>query len=544
MEGNCLIKFKLPTSMEVGDGTLSCVIEDGGVLETASKTIPILLQSLDVRVYPEGGDFINGHECGVYIEAFTPYGDPADLVGDIVNDSGKIVGNISTKHEGRGKSSFTPKKGEKYSLKITKPSGITKSIPFPLAKDVGVSLMTTQDVYDSNKIIVSVSAPKGNYVAHFLKRDINLDTQKISIENNEKILLTFNGSNLEGVLRVLITDSSGNPLAERLVFHKGPSTIDVKITSDYKSYSPGDKATIKVQTNLSDGKNVSAILGVTVTDESVLKSIEERKSAPRLKQMVFLESEVEHFEDSNIYLSDHPNAELAVDLLLGTQGWRRFAFMKLNEFIKLKGVMGERISAFHEGGDLKSLYDDKFARKKEENERREFKKKNVDRMMMPMRAMAMNAPMQKMELLEKEAPVKKQMMEKIAIVPKKLMEEKIVMAPKIQDIVVASKFGKPQMKIAMRKDVNMGMKMKKEKKMLDEDLFGLPQVAKNPSLTTRIFAFKKNPNRQAGERTKFVETLYWASDLKTNEEGETSFSFDLSDSVTSYRIMIGLLIKN
>jgi hypothetical protein len=70
-----------------------------------------------------------------------------------------------------------------------------------------------------------------------------------------------------------------------------------------------------------------------------------------------------------------------------------------------------------------------------------------------------------------------------------------------------------------------------------------PQAPKDPALITRIFAFKKNPNRQVGERTNFVETLYWASDLKTNIEGETSFSFDLSDSVTSYRIMIGKLLN-
>jgi alpha-2-macroglobulin-like protein len=47
-----MIKFKLPKDISVGNGTLSCVIEDGGVLETASKTIPILLQSLNVKIYP------------------------------------------------------------------------------------------------------------------------------------------------------------------------------------------------------------------------------------------------------------------------------------------------------------------------------------------------------------------------------------------------------------------------------------------------------------------------------------------------------------
>jgi alpha-2-macroglobulin-like protein len=528
--------------MEVGDGTLSCVIEDGGVLETASKTIPIILQSLDVRVYPEGGDFINGHECGVYVEAFTPYGEPADLVGDIVDGSGNIVGNIATSHEGRGKSSFTPKKGEIYSLKINKPSGITKAIPFPSAKDTGVSLMSTKDVYATNKIVMSLSAPKGDYIAYLMKRDFQCDSKSISIQD-QKVSFELDANSLEGVLRVLVTDTSNNPLAERLVFHTSPTTIDVKITTDYKSYSPGDSATVKVHTTLSDGKNISAVLGVTVTDESVLKSIEERKQAPRLTQMVFLESEVDHFEDANIYLSDHPNSELAVDLLLGTQGWRRFAFMNINDFISLKGEIGERISAYHEGQDLKTLYDDKFNQVKFDDfldfaprmmmmEEQIFMAPMQQEMMIESEVDFMEAPVQMAPQLLQKVPEKKPLKEKQAPpkpkamrVPPKVDKKKII----VQD----------DKKRAKKKKI---MKEEKEMKIMDEfmgdfddDFHELPS---DSTLITRVYAFKKNPNRQTGERTTFKETLYWCSDLVTNTEGEASFSFDLSDSVTSYRIMI------
>ncbi len=69
-----------------------------GVVETASKTIPIVLRSIDIAVstfyccsggfdrqniYPEGGDLVYGLPCGLYIEAFTPVGDPADITAHI-----------------------------------------------------------------------------------------------------------------------------------------------------------------------------------------------------------------------------------------------------------------------------------------------------------------------------------------------------------------------------------------------------------------------------------------------------------------------------
>ena len=36
------------------------VIEDGGVVETASKTIPIVLQTVDLSIYPEGANWWPG----------------------------------------------------------------------------------------------------------------------------------------------------------------------------------------------------------------------------------------------------------------------------------------------------------------------------------------------------------------------------------------------------------------------------------------------------------------------------------------------------
>jgi hypothetical protein len=77
--GNCMVTFELPKTITSGEGTLNFVIEDGGVLETASKTIPIILEFVDVKIYPEGGDLVGDLESGIYIECFNRQGDPADI---------------------------------------------------------------------------------------------------------------------------------------------------------------------------------------------------------------------------------------------------------------------------------------------------------------------------------------------------------------------------------------------------------------------------------------------------------------------------------
>src|SRR5262249_13488511 len=122
--GNAGASFKLPAAVVRGEGVIAMIIEDGGVVETASKTIPILLQTIDVAIYPEGGDLIGGLPNRVYIEGRTPAHKPADMAGVIVNAAGREVATFRTEHEGRGRFSFVPMKGEAYSLRVTEPAGI------------------------------------------------------------------------------------------------------------------------------------------------------------------------------------------------------------------------------------------------------------------------------------------------------------------------------------------------------------------------------------------------------------------------------------
>src|SRR5947207_3999122 len=122
------------------------IIEDDGTVETATKTIPILLQTLDLAIYPEGGDLIAGLPNRVYVEGRTPAQKPADMAGVIVNAAGREVAAFRSEHEGRGRFSFIPAKGESYSLRVTEPAGITKAFPLPAVKESGAVISSVSDV--------------------------------------------------------------------------------------------------------------------------------------------------------------------------------------------------------------------------------------------------------------------------------------------------------------------------------------------------------------------------------------------------------------
>src|SRR5262249_52490256 len=78
------------------------------------------------------------------------------------------------------------------------------------------------------------------------------------------------------------------------------------------------------------------VLLVGVVDKSVLKMADE-KTARSMPTHFLLTSEVRRAEDleyADVLLTDHPKAGQALDLLLGTQGWRRFLESDQDRFDK------------------------------------------------------------------------------------------------------------------------------------------------------------------------------------------------------------------
>ena len=53
----------------------------------------------------------------------------------------------------------------------------------------------------------------------------------------------------------------------------------------------------------------------------------------------------------------------------------------------------------------------------------------------------------------------------------------------------------------------------------------------------RIYAHQVRPNRVPGQRFDFTETLYWNAGVRTDENGQASFEFGLSDAVTEFRVL-------
>jgi alpha-2-macroglobulin-like protein len=117
------------------------------------------------------------------------------------------------------------------------------------------------------------------------------------------------------------------PRAERLVFRRPTEQLRLNVIPDKARYSPSGRVTLDIAATNEKARPAPAILLVGVVNQSVI-AMAANKTDRLLPTQFLLAGEVRHpaeLEHADFLLTDHPKAAVALDLLLGTQGWRRFA---------------------------------------------------------------------------------------------------------------------------------------------------------------------------------------------------------------------------
>jgi hypothetical protein len=370
-DGTYQVKFQLPEQIEKGDGTLAVIVDDGGNQETMAKTIPINLGKVEVHFYPEGGDLVAGLENRVYFYAHDPLDKPVHVEGRVVDGKNKEVAKAETGHEGRGAFRFTPAEGEKYTLQITSPAGVTSQPQLPAASNERfVVIDADAGVFQPGKPIelllrTKKDAPlaiaavcRGAQVGQI---DVPASGDKPQAVQTRNVTVPLTPE-AEGVIRLTVYDYSKSPpqpIAERLVYRRPARKLNVRVADHEESYSPGDSASLSLYISDEQGNPVSAALGVAVVDEALLSLAEDK--TPRMPTHFLLTTEIENpqdLEDANFYLSDKKDATAALDLLLGTQGWRRFVELSVDQLVEGRVLRVEgRAGVAAESAELLALAD-------------------------------------------------------------------------------------------------------------------------------------------------------------------------------------------
>jgi hypothetical protein len=353
------VRFKLPADIFASapkkdvppNATLSVNIADGSDAEAIVRPIPLVTKNLSVEFFPEGGEMIEGVPGRVYFQVRTPIGKPADLKGTITDGTGQVV-EVATLtdaenegvNRGHGVFTLTPRRGARYFLKITSPAGITEptkdGFPLPAAKADGVALTALDAVTDKGGTIrvrlQAATGPKTLHVGAYARGRL-IAHQKLDVEAGRPVEVALKGDEaVGGVTRVTVFEEPKGeapgraqliPRAERLVYRAPGEQLVLNVNPDKVQYTPGGKVRLELSAYNEKRTPTPAVLLVGVVNRSVI-TMADNKTDRLLPTHVLLSGEVKHpaeLEHADFLLTDHPKAGVALDLLLGTQGWRRFA---------------------------------------------------------------------------------------------------------------------------------------------------------------------------------------------------------------------------
>ncbi|MCO4774284.1 MAG: hypothetical protein KDA24_29940, partial [Deltaproteobacteria bacterium] len=332
-DGGGMVRFTLPSRIDRGDGLLTVLVEDGGVTESISKRVPITLSKIELGFFPEGGRMVEGLPTRLYFEANNPLGKPADVEGRIVDDRGQSVARFRTHDRGLGRVDFTPAVGRTYHATITRPVGIAETTALPLPEEDGCVLRHFDDL-DGQQDAVRVSVrctDERDVVVSAMVRENLLDVAAVHVTPDAPAVAHLRSdepalASAMGVATVTVFDEDLTPLAERIVFRKRRARLDVSITPDQEAYVPREQVALKVRTTDAAGKAVPADLSLAVVDDTVISFADDK--AGHMLSRLYLETEIPgDVEEPNVYfdLTEEKGA-LGMDLLMGTRGWRTFAW--------------------------------------------------------------------------------------------------------------------------------------------------------------------------------------------------------------------------
>jgi hypothetical protein len=356
--------FKLPPPERLtsGQGTVSIEFNDGAGPETIVRPIPLVLNRLHVEFFPEGGDLIQGVTNRVYFQARNTLGKPAELKGRIVDQTGNAVADVETLHDdqeeginqGQGAFSFVPAAGKRYELKIETPIGIQGKHPLPKTETKGVVLHLTKPTAEFTIDATVTSADKQRLlmVGAYCRGRL-LDQRQVVAPPGKPVPVTLKtAAGVSGVYRVTVYEVAQTadgpqflPRAERLTYRKGAERLDVALDGVKDDYYPGARVNLSLKAHNEKKEKTPAVALVSVVDLSLIKLADD-KTDRGMPTHFLLTSEIrkpEDLENADVLLGAHPKAEAALDLLLGTQGWRRFAEQDPQRFQRMQPREAQRI---------------------------------------------------------------------------------------------------------------------------------------------------------------------------------------------------------
>ncbi len=325
-QGKAQVRFGLPPDLATADGLLNVVVQHEGKTESIARAVPIVLQKIDLQFFPEGGDWVAGVPTGMAYKAIDEFGKPAEVEGEIVDQNGNLVQRFKSFHQGMGRVELTARPNTTYRARLVQPA-IGRWYELPKILPEGLALKAQ---LEAQKIALQVYSPTVQtlYVVAQVRGKL-LFGQELAAQPGQNALDIPTGDFPAGIAQITLFDPLRAPRCERLVFVNPAKTLRVQLETDKRQYRPREQVRLKVRATDALGQPVQAALSVAVVDDQLVAFADDKQDNILSQFLLSSDLKGKVHEPHFYFKPDEPKAGPALDLVMLTHGWRRFAWSEV-----------------------------------------------------------------------------------------------------------------------------------------------------------------------------------------------------------------------
>ena len=279
--------------------------------------------NIRLGLYPEGGYLVQGIKNYVAFKATDNQGMPIPLSGWLCENGARIL-DIESYHDGMGLFSFVPQEGIRYTVQLT------NGQEFPLPTSLRSGMVMHLEHTDRKNVVFSVRQSKES-----MPRRISLFVQMRGVpcyqaggvlRDSLIISLPMSGFPGQGIAEATLFDEQQRPIAERLFYVLPDKQLTITARPSKEVYIRRDKGEVRIHVTDSEGKPVQAEICMSIFDKAYMR--------PSYRETMlsynFLSTQIRGNIHHPAYYFDRKNPDRlhALDLLLLTQGWRRYTWQE------------------------------------------------------------------------------------------------------------------------------------------------------------------------------------------------------------------------
>ena len=312
--------------------------------ETADKPNTVVR----LRFFPEGGDLIDGIPSKVAFKATDEQGMSASAEGVLVED-GRVVAQLKSLHDGMGFFFLTPHKASSYKAVLDDGS----EFPFCNIQTAGLSLRLQKqsDRYLDFQLSQPEDATPQTVRLVGRMRGMTCCTATTTLHGSLRVRMPMETFTQQGIAEFTLYDGTGRPMAERLVYVHPQRQLYMEVKTDKIRYWKREKGTLKIRVTDEHGRPVQANLTLSLFDKAYVNE----KVPENLLSYCFLSTEIRGNIHNPAYYFDERNKDRleSLDLLLLTQGWRRYVWKERDTVTSASIFLYDEINGVQTIGNIR-----------------------------------------------------------------------------------------------------------------------------------------------------------------------------------------------